>query len=454
MLHDLKKTLFLLSVLSITLFSTHLRSWSESDSIHQAKTKTKTETESWHEKIETDWGGHLKLRGYVSRPDDDSIYQAVGTGTHEEGVAEGRLKSNFFFGKRAYFEAHYETIYAVGERRRKERLLADILPEPFKGFFLTGPLQDDTSFMDLTKTIHEDEDSIWYHRMDRLYFALLPDWGSLSFGRQALTWGNGYVFNPMDLVNPFPPTDIERDYKIGSDMVAAQVNVGLSKDLQLVYVPRRDPLTDDVSWDQSTLGGKLHFPFGTTEFDLMAVWDYGEPVLGVGSRGYLGSAAWRFDATWTFLEDNPTRDGFLSLVTNLDYSWVWWGRNFYGLLEFYYNGLGDDDYLEALADPALLLRLKRGEIYTLGRFYLSGYVSIELHPLFNVYFTVINNLQDPSGVIQPRAIWSVTQNLELTFGANIFYGGKGSEYGGILVPGIPYFFTPAKSAYLWLSYYF
>ena len=60
--------------------------------------------------------------------------------------------------------------------------------------------------------------------------------GSLSIGRQAVTWGNGYVFNPMDLVNPFPPTDIERDYKIGSDMVIGLVNLGTSGDLQLVYV--------------------------------------------------------------------------------------------------------------------------------------------------------------------------------------------------------------------------
>jgi len=450
--HAPKKALFSLLVLSIPLLATW--SWSASDSFDQAKTKTEAETKPWHEKIETDWGGHVKLRGYVSRPDDDSIYQAVGTGTYEEGIVEGRVTSTFFFGKQAYFEAHYETIYAVGERRRKERLLADIVPEPFSEFFLPGPLQDDTSFMDLTKTIHEHDDSIWYHRMDRLYFALLLDWGSLSVGRQALTWGNGYVFNPMDLINPFQPADIERDYKIGSDMVAAQINVGPSQDLHLVYVPRRDPLTDNVSWDQSTLGGKLHFPFGTTEFDLMALWDYGEPILGVGSRGYLGDTAWRFDATWTFLEDDPNKNGFLSLITNLDYSWVWWGKNFYGFLEFYYNGLGEDDYLKAIANPALLVRLNRGEIYTLGRHYLSGHVSIEIHPLFNVYLTVINNLHDPSGVIQPRAIWGVTQNLELTFGAHLYYGSKGSEYGGILIPGTPYLFTPDNTAYLWLSYYF
>jgi len=135
-------------------------------------------------------------------------------------------------------------------------------------------------------------------------------------------------------------------------------------------------------------------------------------------------------------------------------SWGWWGKNFYGFLEFFYNGLGDEDYGEALKDPALLSRLARGDLYTFGRCYLSGHVSVELHPLFNIYLTVINNLEDPSGVIQPRAVWNVSQNLDLTLGANLHYGRMGSEYGGIVIPGTPYVYTPLMSGYAWLSYYF
>ena len=133
--------------------------------------------------VEITYGGYLKLKGYLSWPDDDSLYSAVGTGTYEDGVAEARLKSTLFFGKSAYFDAQYEMIYAGGETRRKNSELADILPEPFKGFFLTRTRGEDTRFMDLTGTIHEDESSVWYHGMDRLYLALLPDWGSFSIGR-------------------------------------------------------------------------------------------------------------------------------------------------------------------------------------------------------------------------------------------------------------------------------
>ena len=419
-----------------------------------AGSKTFTLAHVGGQSLDITGGGHFKLRGTLSRPEEGSLYAVVDSGTYEDGTAEARLKGTLFVGEKVYFEAHYETFYSVGDTQRAQSQLADLVPQPLKGLFGVRVLEDESRFMDLTKTIHYDDDSVWYHRLDRLYLTFLPHWGSFSIGRQAVTWGNGYVFNPMDLVNPFPPTDIERDYKVGSDMVVGLVNLGTSGDLQLVYVPRRNPLTDEVSWDQSTLGGKVHLSRGTTEFDVMAVADYGDAVLGLGSRGYLGGAAWRCDATWTFLDDSPRKNGFLSLVANLDYSWVWWGKNFYGFLEFYYNGLGVNNYVEAFEDPALVARILRGELYTLGRYYLSGHVSVELHPLFNVYLTVINNLEDPSGVVQPRAIWNVSQNLDLTFGANLYYGGKGSEYGGIVVPGIPYLYSPSLTGYVWLSYYF
>ena len=111
------------------------------------------------------------------------------------------------------------------------------------------------------------------------------------------------LFNPMDLLNPFSPADIERDYKTGDDMVFAQFATNHRGEFQFLYVPRREPVSEDVEWDQSSLAGKLHFTQGTTEFDIMVAEHYKDEVIGVGSAGYLGNAAWRLDGTWTFLEN-------------------------------------------------------------------------------------------------------------------------------------------------------
>jgi len=209
-----------------------------------------------------------------------------------------------------------------------------------------------------------------------------------------------------------------------------------------------------VAWDESALAAKWHFATGTTEFDVMGARHYQDYVVGLGSTGFLGDAAWRLDATWTFLNEESNEDDFLSLVANMDYSWVWLGKNLYGLIEFYFNGLGNDDYSEALADPDIIERLERGEIYTIGRAYLAGQVQMELHPLFNAYLGVINNLADPSGIVQPRAIWNIAQDVQMTFGGNIYYGGAGTEYGGYEIPGTNLLNKPSNSAFLWLTYFF
>jgi len=258
----------------------------------------------------------------------------------------------------------------------------------------------------------------------------------------------------MDLFNPFSPSQIDRDYKIGDDMLFTQFPVSWLGSFQFLYVPRRNPTYNKVEWDQSSLAGKLHFAEGDTEFDVMAAKHYGDVVTGLGSCGYLLDAAWRLDGVWTFLNRDEGADGYLALVANIDYSWVWWDKNFYGFLEFYYNGLCDNHYSAEYTDPAIVERLVRGELFTLGRNYLSGNIKAEVHPLLNIYLTVINNLADPSGILQPRAVWDVVQNLQLTLGGNIYYGREGTEYGGFPIPGTDLLNKPADNVFLWLAYYF
>ena len=322
------------------------------------------------------------------------------------------------------------------------------------GFMIPAPVSDDRRLMDLTWTMHEDSQYILYNRFDRLSLTLLPKWGAVTIGRQAVTWGNGLVFNPMDLFNPFAPTDIERDYKIGDDLVSAQVSAGTIGTFHFLYVPRRDPLRDTVQWNHSSLAGKFHAAWGTTEFDIMVAKHYEDAVFGIGSTGYLGGAAWRVDGIWTILNDTRGKDYYFSLVANMDYSWVWFGKNFYGFVEFFYSGIGENNYTEAIFDPDMVERMARGELFTLGKTYLSSHLRVEFHPLFNCYLTVINNLADPSGVVQPRAVWDVIQNVQITMGANIYYGREGTEYGGIRIPFTPFVTRANDSVFLWMIYYF
>jgi len=236
--------------------------------------------------------------------------------------------------------------------------------------------------------------------------------------------------------------------------VTTQFNIEKIGGIQLLYVPRRDPADHNVKWSNSSLAGKFHFATGTTEFDIMAAHHYEDFITGIGSSGYFMDAAWRLDATWTFLNEDTDRNGFLSLVANIDYSWVWWKKNFYGFMEFYFNGIGNENYSEAISDSAITERLTRGDLFVLGKKYLSTGIQIELHPLFNTYLTVISNLADPSGILQPRVVWDLTEEIQCTLGGNIYYGSSETEFGGLNIPGTNYSYKVLDNAFLWLTYFF
>ncbi|MGD8564081.1 MAG: hypothetical protein PVG03_16180, partial [Desulfarculaceae bacterium] len=153
-------------------------------------------------------------------------------------------------------------------------------------------------------------------------------------------------------------------------------------------------------------------------------------------------------------DESDFSSGYLSLAANLDYSWVWWGKNFYGWAEFFFNGLGRSNYVQALADPDLVHRLQRGELFSLGRVYFDAEVKVELHPLLNLHLTAIVNLQDPSALFQPRLAWDLSQNTQLILGINLYCGGEETEFGGFRLPGTTLEVAPSDSAYCWLTYYF
>jgi len=289
--------------------------------------------------------------------------------------------------------------------------------------------------MDLTRVFHREGTRTGYHRLDRLAYHHRASWGSLTIGREAITWGNGILFNPMDLFNPFAPTDVERTYKAGDDLVL--INLGPATwnggmDWQVLAVPRRHPQSGNLSTGESSLALKAHAFTDSGEWDFLLAIHRDEPVLAIGRSGYLGEAVWRSD----FVAGGAGKgDTLLAAVLNLDRSWSAFDRNWYGALEFHYTSIGEDDPADARSNSTLLERLFRGEQHTLGHAYLGGTLQCEVHPLLNAHVAAIVNLGDPSGILQPRLVWSPRQNLEVTLGGSIHLGPDGTEFGGLSLSG-------------------
>lgn len=403
--------------------------------------------------VDMEWGGHVKAYGRALFPPSGTAFDAVGLDTNFDGLAEFRLNNKAFFGDAAYTEVHWEAAVGGGGTREDGARLKRRYPALYPDG-LYNPPNDDRRLIDLTAVVHEDRGTMAYHRLDRAMVALLPHWGEVRLGRQAVTWGHGFTFNPMDLFNPFSPTDLERDYKMGDDI--ALVTVPLNDfDLDLIYVARRDAVTKNTGIDQSSIGAKVNFTVGETNVDVMLTRHYEDYVAGIGTVGYLGGAAWRLDVTGTFLDKSSRdRSAYVSAVANVDYSWGWGGKNWYGYVELYYNGLSDADYTDHFVDNAISERVARGELFALGSWYLSGNINVELHPLLNAYLTPIVNLNDPSGVLLPRMVYDMSDDLRLTLAGSFSWGSDNTEYGGYDIPVFGFSQKPADSVSARATWYF
>ena len=125
-----------------------------------------------------------------------------------------------------------------------------------------------------------------------------------------------------------------------------------------------------------------------------------------------------------------------NVVVNLNYSWVAFGRNMSGAVEYYYNGFGQTGDYDLTGDPDLFLRLIRGDLFTLGRQYFAGSVTLEVSPLWTVTPVVLANLQDPSCLVQATAQGSLGDNAVFIGTLSLPVGPGGSEFGG-LPSGLP-----------------
>ena len=407
--------------------------------------------------IDMEWGGYLRAIGTVSWQDDDSFYQYADNDPYYDGQLEWRLKHRLNWGAYWTLETHYELVALGGDTIENTNTLEEAVPSPLLRY-LAGDriIDDDRRLFDLTHVLTEKDRHLAYHRLDRLNLTYAPDWGTVNLGRQALTWGDGLVFNPMDLFNPFSPTAVQRDYKTGDDMAHVQFPIG-DAELQVLYLPRRDPESRDLEDEESSYAAKYHTPVGAMEMDVMGARHFDDIILGLGASGYMGEAAWRINTIYTRLSDDSRDDDFFQAVANLDYAWMWGEKNVYGLVEFFYNGLGrSGDYERALSDEPLVNRLARGELFTIGRYYLAGQLQVELHPLVQLHTTAITNLSDPSGVVQPQVLWDVADNVQAIAGVQWHWGGGDSEYGGydVSAAGTTVSLAPADRVFVWLTYYY
>jgi hypothetical protein len=399
---------------------------------------------------QSDYGltGHFKYRFTgTSNPDNSVFFEAVGASTIDHS-ADVRLNLGWRRGDWSA-RADYQVVSFKGDTLE---VLRDVLEE---GLFLANRVPTDRRrLFDLTSVIAEGDDHFLVQRLDRLWLGRTGQDSTVRVGRQAISWGNGLIYTPMDFFNPFDPAAVDREYKSGDDMIYGQYAFDGGDDLQGVLVFRRDLITEDVATDASTLAFKYHGFRGVNEFDLLVAEHYADQVAAVGGNREIGAAVWRGDLVITHTDD----DTIPQFVTSFSHSWTGWGRNMSGVVEYFYNGFGQSngDYSpEALElNPDLIMRIARGELFTLARHYIAARTTIELTPLLLVTPGLFVNISDGSALFQAVALADVRQDIVLLASLSIPIGPDGTEFGGIPGGESGRFLSTGPGLFLQLAAYF
>lgn len=395
-----------------------------------------------------EFGGHLKYQLTQTMYKRDDLYAVYGDDGPTDHEIDFRLNAEE---RRGRWDAriHYELLAFGGDSLGTRRMLsaAGVLPSTA----VTGLPSDDRRLFDLTDEITDRESVAAVHRLDRLSLGYSGQRLVVRAGRHSVSWGNGLVFNPLDIFNPFSPTAVDKDYKIGDDMIYGQWLFDGGDDVQFIVLPRRDPVSHDLETDQGSIAFKYHGMKAGIDYDLLAARHYDEPLLGIGLARDWHGAIWRIDVSVTELDDGGHAT---SLVTNLDCSWTWLDRNVYGYIEYFRNGVGEADKNYTRTNRDLQERISRGEVFTLGRDFLAAGMQIELTPLFNLLPSMIWNLNDQSLFLQVWATYDWKENILIIGGINLPYGYRGTEFGGIPVDGDDFFVAPGSESYLRVSYFF
>jgi hypothetical protein len=263
------------------------------------------------------------------------------------------------------------------------------------------------------------------HFLNHAYVAVpISRWLEVTAGKQYLTWGAAWVFNPTELFRP--KNRLEPSYdREGVGALSARVALGPLSDLLVAYVP-------DGSVEESGKVARLrHHVAG---FDLSALAAVRtETVSGFGTtlRGerrtviggdvtgeLLGLGVWA-EAAWSHQEGD--RWGELTLGGNYSLS-----DGTLMLLEAYFDGRGNTD--APYPAQAWLERLS-GNRLSVGRTNIFGMISRAFGQFWTIGVSAIGNPGDASFVIVPSVAYSLGDNVDLLFNGVWYAGNTGDEYG-------------------------
>lgn len=276
--------------------------------------------------------------------------------------------------------------------------------------FAVESAQPRRTYRDLENVYAAGDNVQGRHRLRRANVTFARGATDVRVGRQRIAWGTGRFWSPLDLLNPVSPTALEPGEREGADALLVEHKRSAVSRISAVYAP--------VRGGRDHLLGQWHGNRSGVDYSVTAGQVPEGKLVGLDLAGQVGGAGLR--AEWTV-----TRSDGKGTPHRLLLGWDYAFANTLTLsAEVYFDGSGSSDPLRY--DFAALLA---GQRQTVGRRYAGLHASYELTPLLKTQNWIAANLDDRSWYFSPRLVYSATENLELSAGAQWFGGSAAGEFG-------------------------
>ena len=272
------------------------------------------------------------------------------------------------------------------------------------------------------------------HFLDNAYIKLSFKSFDLTVGKQQISLGTGYVWNPTDVFNInelFDPTYEQP----GHNALRLDVPLGSRYTLTTLFSP-------EDTWKNSAkliqIKGRIsHFDYSLigietvwrfhdyTQFDFVNMNFLELPgkrkLLGASTAGeLLGLGVWA-EYAYNWMENS---EDFYELVVGTDYTF-----NFqtHMMIEYYRNTLGKSDYEQYnLNDWMRMIALEQKAI---SRDQIYVFIQHPASDLLSVGISTIYSISDNSFALVPTLNYSLSDNVEVFAYLNINFGKEGKVFG-------------------------
>ena len=260
--------------------------------------------------------------------------------------------------------------------------------------------------------------------LDNIYLRTSFQLIDFTIGKQPISLGTGYAWNPLDIFNRKDLIDPTYE-QTGINALRMEIPVMDGGTLDIIIEP-------DSTWDMSSKLIQLKSSLGSFDFSLNGGNQY--HLIPDGNSGYAydhvffggGSIVgelWEFglwgETLWSLDADN----NFGEIVFGIDHTFY---NGFYLMAEYFHNSLGAeknevtfDHYLYNINGE--IHSLMQNYIFAMGMYNFTNYISSSL--------LVFGNLDDQSFILAPQLNWDAFEDVTLGAWVSQSFGENDSEFG-------------------------